>query len=129
MEDRAQAGQTQVGNTTVMGDVSPWEKRERGGLYYTRSRKVDGRVVREYIGTGPLAKLAAEMDALKRRQREKETEAWQVERECVEALDSPMEELHEAAEVLAKAALLAADYHQHKRGEWRKRRGKQSPKN
>ena len=107
--------------------MSPWEKRERGGLYYTRSRKVDGRVVREYVGTGPLAKLAAEMDALERRRREKEAEAWQVERECVEALDGTTEELCDATELLTRATLLAAGYHQHKRGEWRQRREPKDP--
>jgi hypothetical protein len=34
--------------------VSPWERRERGGLYYTRSRKEGGRVIREYVGGGIL---------------------------------------------------------------------------
>ena len=43
--------------------MSPWEKRERGGLYYTRSRKVHGRVVREYVGGDALGELAALMDA------------------------------------------------------------------
>jgi hypothetical protein len=100
-----------------------WEKRARGGLYYTRSRKINGRVVREYVGTGPLATLAAEMDALDRQRRQEEAEAWRVECECMEALETPIEELCEATEVLAQAALLAAGYHRHNRGEWRKRRG------
>ena len=34
--------------------MSPWERRERGGLYYTRSRKEGGRVIREYVGGGIL---------------------------------------------------------------------------
>ena len=52
--------------------MSPWERRERGGLYYTRSRKVDGRVVREYVGGGILGELAAQMDAERRRRRQEE---------------------------------------------------------
>src|SRR5215212_1642630 len=64
------AGQTPRGNTTRAEAVSPWERRERGGLYYTKSRKVNGRVIREYVGMGPLAELAAEVDAEGRRQRE-----------------------------------------------------------
>jgi hypothetical protein len=128
MEGFIQAGHTRIGNTRGMGNVSPWEKRERGGFYYTRSRKVNGQVIREYVGGGVLGQLAAQMDAEERRQKEEEKTYWREERERLEALDSLMEELYEAAEVLAKAALLAADYHQHKRGEWRKRRGNQSPK-
>ncbi len=104
-----------------------WEKRERGGFYYTRSRKVNGRVVREYVGGGVLGELAAQMDAEDRQRREEEAAAWKEEREQIEALEASVEELYEAAEVLAKAALLAAGYHQHKRGEWRKWRGNQNP--
>ena len=120
------AGQTEGGNTT---GVMAWEKRERGGPYYTRSRKVDGRVVREYVGGGILGEIAARMDAHERRQREEAATFWREEREHLEALDGLMEELWEAAEVLSRAALLASGYHQHKRGEWRKKRGDQSPEN
>ena len=56
-----------------------WEKRDRGGFYYTRSKKIGNQVVREYVGTGPLATLAAEMDALNRQRRQEEAEAWRVE--------------------------------------------------
>jgi len=104
--------------------VSPWERRERGGLYYTRSRKVNGQVVREYVGGGVQGQLAARMDIDKRRWREEEAALWREERESLEALDGLTEELYEAVEIIARAALLAAGYHQHKRGEWRKRRGR-----
>jgi hypothetical protein len=105
--------------------VSPWERRERGGLYYTRSRRVNGQVVREYVGGGLLGQLAARLDAEERRKRQQELAAWKEERERIEALMAPVEELCEAAEVIARAALLASGYHQHNRGEWRKRREQQ----
>ncbi len=104
--------------------MSPWERRTRGGLYYTRSRKQGGRVVREYVGSGPLAELAAKTDAMKRRRREEQAKAWREERESLEALDRSVEELYEAAEVLARASLIAAGYRQHNRGEWRRKRGR-----
>src|SRR5262245_17507776 len=95
-----------------------WEK----GRYYTRSKKVNGRVVREYVGRGPVAELVAQRDALERQQREAERAARQAKRAELEALDAPLDELNDLAELLARAALVAAGFHQHKRGEWRKRR-------
>jgi len=99
-----------------------WEQRERGGLYYTRSKKVNGRVVREYVGTGPLAELIAQKDALERRRHEEEATAWAAEKERLEALEAPVVELCEITEALARATLVARGYRQHKRGEWRRRR-------
>jgi hypothetical protein len=109
--------------------VSPWERRERGGLYYTRSRKEGGRVVREYIGGGVLGELAAQLDAEKRRIRTEEATTWREERKSMEALDKPVEELCRAAEILSRAVFVAAGYHQHNRGEWRMRRGTEGPEN
>lgn len=106
--------------------MSPWERRERGGLYYTRSRKEGGRVVREYVGGGILGELAAQMDAEDRRRREEEAASRREERERLEALSAPVEELCEVAEVIARAALYASGYHQHNRGKWRKRREQRS---
>jgi hypothetical protein len=90
--------------------------------YYYRVRKVNGRVVREYVGRGPIAELVAQMDGLERQQREAERAAWLVKWAEQNALDAPLDELNELADLLARAALLAAGFHQHKRGEWRKRR-------
>jgi hypothetical protein len=102
--------------------VSPWERRVRGGRYYTKSHRVGGRVVREYVGTGPLAELAARLDAEERRRREEERASQREERKRLDALAAPVVELCEVAEVIARAALIASGYHQHHRGEWRKRR-------
>jgi hypothetical protein len=96
------------------------------GFYY-RVRKVNGRVVREYVGRGPIAELAAELDAIGRQQREAERAARVAERAELEALDAPLDELNDLADLLADAALLAAGYRRHNRGEWRRRREQDRP--
>ena len=97
-----------------------WEPRP-GGVYYYRSKRVGGRPVREYIGTGLVAELAALLDAQEREEREAAAAAWQAERERLEALDAPVAELCAATDALATAVLLLAGCYQHKR-ELRRRR-------
>ena len=99
-----------------------WERRERGGRYYTRSRREGGRVVREYVGGGLAGELAAEEDRIRRELAEKQREREKEEMERLKALAAPVLEVSEAAEILAHAHLIAAGYHRHK-GEYRRARG------
>lgn len=91
------------------------------GYYYRSTRTARG-PRREYVGTGPVATSAAKIDAIERDQRKTEAAFAMAERREVEALDRPLDELDDLADLLARAALLAAGYWQHNRGEWRKRR-------
>ncbi len=100
-----------------------WERRKRGGLYYTRSRKVRGRVVREYVGGGLLGQFAAASDAERRAEVKARAEAWHAERAHLESADISMDMFFEASEAAARGSLLLAGYHRHHRGEWRKHRG------
>ena len=100
-----------------------WETRQRGGRYYTRSKKVNGRVVREYVGRGLAGELAAAADERERAQGEAKQAAWRAECERIESAIAPLEEFCDAVEILARASLLLAGYHRHHRGEWRRRRG------
>jgi hypothetical protein len=95
-----------------------WDKRG----YYYRVRKVAGRVTRQYCGTGEAAALIAQQDAQERERRRQERLSLRREKARLEALDAELKDLDDTTDLVARAALLAAGYRQHKRGEWRKRR-------
>jgi len=101
-----------------------WETRGGGrGRYYTRSKRANGRVVREYVGAAgdPLVELVAAADALRRADRRAAAEARQAEQARWQAALAPLLELSRVADLLARAALLAGGYHRHART-WRKKR-------
>ena len=98
-----------------------WDK---NGRYYTRSRRENGRVIREYVGGGPVGDLAAQIDAVERDRRFTERESARRERERAAALDASILALDELCALLAEAALAAAGYRRHNRGEWRKVRAR-----
>ncbi len=96
-----------------------WETRNGNGRYYTRSRKVNGRVVREYVGCGRYAKLAAQIDARDREKRAQEAADWQAERDALAADRADMRALSAAVEAAVAADLAELGYHK-ERGEWRR---------
>jgi hypothetical protein len=95
-----------------------WER----GIYYTRSRRENGRVVREYVGSGRIGELAAELDAIERDRREWEALEDRRVRAEQDELVATLTDLNDRCDLLTRAALIAAGYRQHKRGEWRKQR-------
>lgn len=99
-----------------------WERRKRGGRYYTRSRRANGRVVREYIGAGEVAKAAATLDAVDRLERLQKAEVLRQDSRRLDGAERAVDALCEVGERAARAALTAAGYRQHKRGEWRRTR-------
>jgi hypothetical protein len=97
-----------------------WEKRG-DDFYYYQSEREGGRVRKKYIGRGQLAHIIAHADETRRtvkaQRRGRDAEAFA----DMEGLASAADGIHEAAEILARAELVAAGYHRHK-GEWRRRR-------
>ena len=96
-----------------------WESRRGRGRYYTRSTRVNGRVVRQYVGSGPLAEKAAEEDARRRAERQARAEALRAERERLAQAQALLQGLCSGTDLLLRAALTAAGFHQHNRGAWR----------
>jgi hypothetical protein len=103
-----------------------WERRGNR-RYYTRSHKVQGRVVREYVGTGLVAELAAREDEERRRQAAADAARVREEQHAWTAVANAQETLSRVAEGFVAAALVGAGYHRHARGAWRKRRVAQEP--
>jgi hypothetical protein len=98
-----------------------WEERGGRRYYYQSERGEDGRVVKKYIGAGPIAETIAHADETIQRARRERRERELEELERVQALAAPVLEIDEAAGILARAVLVAGGYHRHK-GEWRLRR-------
>jgi hypothetical protein len=97
-----------------------WDRRE-GRAYYYRSVRENGRVRRQYVGTGPLAELAAFSDERDRRERQARRDAEQQARYELETALAPIEEACEVLDLAIRAVLLTLGFHQHK-GTWRRRR-------
>jgi hypothetical protein len=98
---------------------------DRAGRYYTRSRRRNGRVTRQYVGGGELGRLAAALDEARRAFRAEKAAAWRAEKARLEVLDQKLADLEKLAELLAHAALLAAGCREHKR-QWRRTRVRRS---
>ncbi len=98
-----------------------WEERKGNHYYYQSERSEDGRVVKKYIGSGEIAETIAHADETRRRAREARRAQEREELERLEALAAPILEIDQAADILARAHLVAAGYHKRK-GEWRRGR-------
>ncbi len=99
-----------------------WESRNGRGRYYTRSRRRNGRVVREYVGAGEVAELAALIDEQERARREAEAIARQAALAEMHALEAGVAEVCKLVDLATRIGLVANGYHRHHRGEWRYKR-------
>ncbi len=104
-----------------------WEMRGSSGPYYYAKERRGGRVVSTYLGRGEGAQAIADCieyrrrrDDLDRRDRQGTIEQAEQTTAAARALLHDLDRLAGAA---MRAALTDAGYHQHDRGEWRRRRG------
>jgi len=99
-----------------------WESRNGVGHYYTRSKSVNGRVVREYVGSGLIGEIAATRDAERRSERIEKQEAWNDGKQELERMDGLLDRFVKNAQNVTRMILIDAGYYRHHRGKWRKRR-------
>jgi hypothetical protein len=103
-----------------------WEARRGRGRYYTRTRKVAGRCVREYVGTGPAAEAAAAADVA-RRQAAAARRAAEAAARRRWAGPAAARAFTRAVAHLVRGALAAHGFFQHAQGAWRRRQWPRQP--
>src|ERR687893_605080 len=89
---------------------------------YSRSVRVGAKVRRVFLGRGEVARLAALLDEQRRSERLARSLAWRAEEARRAVAEAHLRELDGLADLMMKATLLAAGYHRHDRGAWRRRR-------
>src|SRR5262245_44855799 len=98
-----------------------WEKGRRGKPFYTRTLRVGGRRVRQYLGSGPQAQAEAEADARRRARHQAEAAARRRERDRLAEVAGLVRQLFDEAGLVASAVLAASGFHKHG-GQWRAKR-------
>ncbi|GFP28615.1 hypothetical protein [Candidatus Hakubella thermalkaliphila] len=98
-----------------------WETRKGRGRYYTRSHKVNGRVVREYVGVGLMGELAAATDERRRARAEAERAERKRQQAKAQGVVDALRVLGAATNELMARRLTEIGYHNH-RGQWRRSR-------
>ena len=93
-----------------------------GRAYLYKSVRRGGRVTSEYVAGGIDAQLIAALETDEQEWKRLDREQARKEREELDDLERALDEIAKRARDLAREALAAAGYRQHKRGEWRKLR-------
>ena len=99
-----------------------WATHRGAKRYYSRSVRVGRKVVRQYIGAGPLADVAASLDELRRHERRERDQLWEKAVATWEQAERSAVRLGALGLLLARATLLVDGCRRHDRGEWRRRR-------
>jgi len=103
-----------------------WEKRGFGQYYY-RKKRVNGRVVSEYVGAGILAEATQTLDQMESENRELQRQIEKDQKEKAAAVDQAIDQNLESIGKLIESVLLEHGYHK-ARGEWRKKRAQPKSK-
>lgn len=98
-----------------------WEARSGcSQRYYTRSRRVAGRVVRDYVGTGPAAEIAATLDAARRTERAAEAASRREEITAIKAARAVTGNLSRVVKLFLLTTMKKAGFKLHAGSIWRK---------
>jgi len=102
-----------------------WERR-KNGYYFYRSVRADGQPRKLYAGKEEVAQRQARLEAERRQRQQAERDTLRAEQTRMGGAERALAELHEMTDLLLRATLLAAGFHEH-RTQWRRRRVNHKP--
>lgn len=100
-----------------------WETRNKEKRYFYKTHRVNGKVVRQYFGRGPIAELFAIADKLEAQARAAERAELNALEQEFNRITTILDRQAQLLKLLTEAHLIAAGYYNHK-GQWRKRHEK-----
>jgi hypothetical protein len=100
-----------------------WYRKQRGGKrgYYYRSVRVNGRAIKQYIGSGPAAELIADLEAERQESKRAAREARLRESAQLAVIEMAICAAQRLAAILVNATMILSGYYLH-HGDWRRRR-------
>jgi hypothetical protein len=102
-------------------------EQRKGNSYYYEKKRVDGRVVSEYVGGGLLAVVASHNAQERKEEREAKRKAIEQQRAETLNLEAEIDRLLDSINTLSRGVLIASGFYQHNR-QWRLRRNGNSGK-
>ena len=94
-----------------------------GNRYYYRGKKINGKVVMEYVGKGIIGEIAEAEDLERRRLKaDKQQRKKNIQQEET-AIDQHLIKIEADLTVITSDLLKSAGFHKH-RGQWRQRRAR-----
>lgn len=97
-----------------------WEERGNNKYYY-RKKKIDGRVISEYVGKGARAQQIALLDLKIRQDRKEESINIRQQKEKFYLFNNQVIQMSLLVDRMVGGFLIIAGFHQYK-GQWRRRR-------
>jgi hypothetical protein len=95
-------------------------KYRNGNVYYYENRRVRGRIVSEYVGSGVMALIAHRYAQERKEEREAKRRATERRRAEFINLDAEIDSLIDSINTLSRGELIASGFYQHNR-QWRLR--------
>jgi hypothetical protein len=102
----------------------PWYERGQKKYFY-RSKRINGKPRRLYLGTGEAAERAAAEDEQRRQERQAAKAELEAKLTSLQEIEALVEKYYRLTELLLAAELMEAGFHKYG-GEWRRRRGRAS---